>query len=58
MDPATEQVIARVQEAGEADVDAAVAAAREAFDNGPWSRMTPRQRGILMFKLVDLLEKN
>ena len=58
VNPATEEVIDEVQEAGEADVNAAVAAAREAFDNGPWRRMTPRDRGILMFKLVSLLERD
>ena len=58
MNPATEEVIANVQEAGEVDVNLAVAAAREAFDNGPWRRMTPRDRGILMFKLVALLERD
>jgi aldehyde dehydrogenase (NAD+) len=58
VNPATEEVIANVQEAGEADVNLAVAAAREAFDNGPWRRMTPRDRGILMFKLVDLLQRD
>jgi len=41
-----------------ADVNVAVAAARAAFDDGPWRRVTPRDRGNLMFKLVDLLEKN
>lgn len=39
-----EVVVASVAEADEADVDAAVAAAREAFDHGPWPRLTPAER--------------
>src|ERR1700722_303610 len=42
--PATEQVYMRVADAKEADIDRAVAAAREAFDRGPWPRMTHAQR--------------
>ena len=42
--PHTEQVIATVPDASPADVDAAVAAARQAFDHGPWPRMTPAER--------------
>ena len=38
--------IARVAEATEADMDAAVAAARAAFDEGPWPRMNARERGF------------
>jgi betaine-aldehyde dehydrogenase len=42
--PHTEEVIAKVPEATTADVDRAVAAARDAFDNGPWPRMSPTER--------------
>jgi aldehyde dehydrogenase (NAD+) len=42
--PHSEQVVATVPEGSKADVDAAVAAARRAFDEGPWPRMTPEQR--------------
>ena len=42
--PHTEEVIAKVPEATTADVDRAVAAAREAFDNGPWPQMSPAER--------------
>ena len=42
--PATEEVVARVPEGVEADVDAAVAAAREAFDRGPWPRLPLEER--------------
>jgi acyl-CoA reductase-like NAD-dependent aldehyde dehydrogenase len=42
--PDTEQVVAQVAEADEADMDAAVAAARAAFDNGPWPNTPPAER--------------
>ncbi|RLN94041.1 hypothetical protein BBJ28_00026202, partial [Nothophytophthora sp. Chile5] len=56
-DPATEEKITDVAEAGTADIDAAVAAARDAF-NGPWRTMAPADRGRLMYKLADLIEEN
>lgn len=58
INPVTEEVIAQVQEADKADVDVAVAAAKAAFYDGPWSKMTGYQRGLLMNKLADLIEKN
>ncbi len=58
INPATEEVIARVPEADAADVDRAVAAARRAFDEGPWSKMSATERGRLMYKLADLVEAN
>ncbi len=57
-DPATDQVIAQVAEGDAADVDLAVAAARKAFDTGPWSKMTASQRGQLIWKIGDLIEQN
>jgi len=57
-DPATGEVIARVAAAGAADVDRAVAAARRAFDGGRWSRLTPAERGRLIWRLADLLERD
>src|SRR3982751_5538503 len=42
--PHSEQVVARVPEGTAADIDAAVAAARRAFDEGPWPRMSPQER--------------
>jgi len=54
--PATEEVIAEVSEGDKEDVDLAVDAARDAFDNGEWSRMDARDRGLLMLKLADLME--
>src|SRR3954453_19671244 len=56
--PATGEVIARVAAAGPADVDKAVKAARRALEAGPWATMDAADRGRLMFKLADLVEKN
>ncbi|TWU60397.1 Phenylacetaldehyde dehydrogenase [Rubripirellula tenax] len=57
-DPATDQVVARVAEGDAADVDAAVSAARRAFDSGPWSKMTASDRGRLIWKVGELIEQN
>ncbi len=57
INPATEEVIAQVAEGDAADVDLAVEAARNALENGPWSKMDARDRGRLMYKLADLLEE-
>jgi betaine-aldehyde dehydrogenase len=46
--PVSEEVIARVPDGTEADVDKAVAAARIAFDRGPWPRMAPAERGEIL----------
>src|SRR5262247_572461 len=57
VNPATEEVIAEVASADKADVDAAVAAARAALD-GPWGKLSARERGRLIWKLGEkLLEK-
>jgi len=58
INPATEEVITDVQEAFKEDVDVAVKAARDAFDNGPWRRINSSERGKMMYKLADLIEKN
>ena len=50
--PSTEQVIAEVPDASGDDVDLAVAAAREAFDSGPWPRMRPSERAEVMRALL------
>ena len=55
--PATEEVICEVAEGDKEDVDAAVDAARDAFDNGEWSKMDARDRGALIHKLADLIEE-
>jgi len=56
--PATGEVLAQVAEGDKQDVDAAVKAARKAFETGPWSRMQATQRSKLIWKLGDLLEQN
>ena len=56
--PATEAVIARVADCKRADVDLAVAAARKAFDKGPWPRMSPSARGKILWKIGDLILEN
>jgi betaine-aldehyde dehydrogenase len=55
-DPATGKPIAEVIDAGRADVDAAVQAARTAFYDGRWSRLTPSERSLALLRLADLLE--
>jgi len=52
INPATEQVIGMVPQATPADVFQAVAAARRAFDAGPWPRMTPAERGAVLAKMA------
>ena len=57
--PATGEVLSRVAEGDREDVNRAVAAARAAFDSGPWTqKLTASDRSKLMWKLADLLEKN
>ncbi|SIT71809.1 aldehyde dehydrogenase family protein [Edaphobacillus lindanitolerans] len=58
IDPSTEEVIAKVSEAQAEDVDAAVAAARKAFDEGEWTKMESAERSHLIYKFADLLEQN
>lgn len=55
-DPATGKPIASVVNAGRADVNAAVQAAHTAFYDGRWSRLTPAERSLALWKLADLLE--
>jgi betaine-aldehyde dehydrogenase len=57
-DPSTEEVIAEVPDCGAKDVDRAVAAAREAFDNGPWSSSTAQERGRVLFRLAEAVRQN
>ncbi|XP_023236254.1 aldehyde dehydrogenase, mitochondrial-like [Centruroides sculpturatus] len=59
INPATGEVIAEVQEGDRADVEKAVAAAKEAFRFGsPWRTMDASERGNLLFRLADLIEKH
>ncbi|KWU55888.1 betaine-aldehyde dehydrogenase [Bacillus mycoides] len=56
--PATGETLAIVAEAGREDIHKAVVAARMAFDEGPWSRMSTAERSRLMYKLADLMEEH
>src|SRR5690349_22404982 len=59
INPSTGEVITQVAEADAPDVDKAVAAARAAFDKGPWrKKMSASERGVLMNRLADLIEKH
>lgn len=55
LDPAGGDVVARVARGGSADIDRAVAAARRAFDDGPWPRMSAAQRAGVLRRLATLL---
>ncbi|HUL42657.1 MAG TPA: aldehyde dehydrogenase family protein [Burkholderiales bacterium] len=57
INPATGEVVTQVAEGDKADVDAAVKAARRAFESGPWPSMTPSERGKLIWKIGDLITK-
>ncbi len=58
IDPATGAEIANVADANQADVDKAVAAAREAFERGPWPTLAPAEREALLWKLSDLIDQH
>lgn len=55
LNPATEEVLAEVSEAGAADIDAAVAAARNALVRGTWPAMTGADRGRILYRLAAIL---
>jgi aldehyde dehydrogenase (NAD+) len=57
LNPATEEVIGSVPEATVSDVDRAVAAARRAFDEGPWPHMSPRERAAILTRMADVMER-
>lgn len=58
VEPATERTLASVAVASSADVDAAVVAARRAFDSGPWPRMRADERAAMLQTVADLLEES
>lgn len=58
INPATQQVLAEVSACGEAEINLAVSAAREAFDSGPWPRMAPVERKAVLQKLAALILEN
>jgi aldehyde dehydrogenase (NAD+) len=60
INPATGEVLTHISEASPGDVDQAVAAARKAFDDasGPWRKMSASERGKVLWRVADLLDKN
>jgi acyl-CoA reductase-like NAD-dependent aldehyde dehydrogenase len=58
VNPATGDILARVAVADAADVDRAVQAARRAFDDGPWPRLDPLERGRILHRLADLVRRD
>ncbi len=58
VNPSNEEVVARVAEGTKKDAQTAIAAAREAFDNGPWRDTAALDRAKLLFKLADIIEEH
>ena len=58
VNPATGETLATIVEGGAADIDLAVRAARRAFDDGPWGRMTPSERGRIIWRIGDLISEH
>jgi betaine-aldehyde dehydrogenase len=56
--PADGSLVGEVDEAGPEDTDAAIAAAHQAFHDGPWPRTSSRERGDLLLRVADLLERD
>lgn len=58
INPATGELVSEIPEGGEEDIDLAVKAARKAFEEGDWRRITPTQRGKMIQKLGELVREN
>ncbi len=58
LNPFNGETIALVPESGKKDVDTAIAAARRAFDSGPWRDFTAQQRGRILLAMADIVRKN
>ncbi|MFG2551038.1 aldehyde dehydrogenase family protein [Streptomyces sp. NPDC048581] len=58
VDPSRGAVVTTVADAGAADVDAAVRAARDAFDDGAWSGLSGRERGRVLHRVAELIREN
>src|SRR5699024_9818409 len=56
LNPVTNEAYIKASSGKVADIDAAVAAAKEAFDNGPWPNMLPRERSRILHKIADVVE--
>src|SRR3981081_1698827 len=57
-DPSTEEVIAQAPDANADDVNRAVAAAKAAFEEGPWASTTAQERGRVLFRLAEKVRQN
>lgn len=57
-EPSTGDVVSQVAEGDKEDIARAVKVARKAFDSGPWSQMTPSERGKIIWKIGDLIDAN
>src|SRR6478736_7972381 len=57
-DPSTEEVIAQAPDANADDVNRAVAAAKAAFEEGPWATTTAQERGRVLFRLAEKIRQN
>ena len=58
LNPATEEILTSVAEGDKADIDLAVAAARKAFEEGPWKKTDARDRGKVLLRIMELIDKN
>jgi phenylacetaldehyde dehydrogenase len=58
LDPATGKVVGKLARSDAADIDKAVAAARTAFDDGRWSKLTPMERSRILWRVADLIEEH
>jgi betaine-aldehyde dehydrogenase len=58
LNPATREVLARVPDGSAEDIDAAVAAARRAFESEPWKSVTAQERGRILFRLAQLVREH
>src|SRR5260221_1817523 len=58
INPSSGEVLAKVAEGDAEDINRAVAAARKAFESGPWPKLTPSQRGQLLWKVAELIEQH
>src|ERR1700758_2988239 len=56
--PASGEVLANLAEGDKEDIDRAVKAARAAFESGPWSKISPAERGKMIWRLADLIDKH
>jgi aldehyde dehydrogenase (NAD+) len=56
--PTTEEIVGRVPEAQNADIDRAVAAAKDAFEHGPWPQMTPAERAVVLSKAAEAIRND